>query len=678
MPASFQRRILHHGPTPFGTPLLLSDRAVSGCWFELHRRGGCGAGELVLRDDFPERKAIEVGDWISCEAAPNDRWYLGRVEELQSNSPAEVRLRLEGMSIELTEVFPGGFASDVDGAPPHRFAATDQFPNDPDWSLETVDSLMSAEELVRKLIEYYVAPATHIEFVPARIETPRHPAPLSSLKFRGEESIASIIKELGLRAQAAWGVDAHGQFFFLQSRTTPLASWREGRDVTALSEIRDREHLFNRVLLTGDYVYDHRDATYDIARRSYRWRGNYTQPDSRLVYGDRRIRLWIPWLRTDVDSLAFVREFFRIYSVPTARFSITTLPQMTIPFPWEGRVRLEDRNGEPLFIGMIETVRILFDHAPRLKLELGPEDPRNLWPEPPHDERWELPAGPPPGGPVSMTTQPSASSEFTLETTTVTSTGGTSDDSVTGLTGENSESRSGDSSEASSDFGSADASTFPPDSSDDSSNSSPEVSTGASSQVSSAGSDRSSSTVSDVPSSFDLSGDLSGASSAFVSIGTSPNSSDSSGLSSIGPTSSLVSEPDSSIVSSGNSLRNSSSSVPSESVTSSGVTSLEAGTSMPNSSGGLLSSGSFAWPHSSARSPDTSNSSLADSSGSPSASSWNSTYQISSPVNSMSTTPLPPQSTSSDIDRSDLSSQPPSNPNTSIVESSFRTSSNRS
>lgn len=402
----FQRRILHHGADPSSPGVPLQDRAVAGCWFELHRQGGCGAGEVVLRDEFLQREGIEVGDWLSCEAAAGERWYLGRVEERRAASPAEVRLRLEGMSIELGEVFPGGFSRDADGVPPHRYAATDLFPHDPDHSLETLDSISTVDELVRRLLEQYVVPATHILHNPARIETPRRPAPVTSLKFRGEESVRAILKELALRGEASWGVDAAGEFFFLQSRWAPLTVWREGRDLTVLHETRDREHLFNRVLLTGDYVYDHLDTVENIAQRCYRWRGNYTQPESRSRYGERRIRLWIPWLRTESDSLAFVREFFRIYARPTSRYWIETAPQTSLPLPWNGRVRLEDRRGEVLTVGAIETIRVLFDHAPRFRLELGPSDPRDLWPEPPHDERWELPAGRSPGGPVDVTDLP--------------------------------------------------------------------------------------------------------------------------------------------------------------------------------------------------------------------------------------------------------------------------------
>lgn len=424
-----QRRILHHGPDPDGAPLLLQDRAVAGCWFELHRHGGCGGGELVLRDEFPQREAIEIGDWISCEAAAGERWYLGRVEERRAASPAEVRLRLEGMSVELGEVFPGGFAVEAEGAAPHRYAATDLFPHDPDRSLETVDSVDSVDQLVRLLVEQYVVPATHITFDPLLVEAPLHPAPVTSLKFRGEESVRAVLKDLALRAEADWGVDAEGRFFFRRRRGTVVAVWREGRDLTSLKESRDREHLFNRVLLTGDYVYDQIDAVAHIAQRSYRWRGNYVQPDSRAAYGERRIRLWAPWLRTAEDSLAFVREFFRVYSQPTSRYLVETLPQEVLIAPWEGRIRLEDREGAVLTVAWMESLRVLFDHAARFRLELGPEDPRELWPEPPHDERWELPTNRTPGGRVDVTDRPPVTSEPSSDASSEGSSDASSDNS---------------------------------------------------------------------------------------------------------------------------------------------------------------------------------------------------------------------------------------------------------
>ncbi|REJ95467.1 MAG: hypothetical protein DWQ34_06075 [Planctomycetota bacterium] len=400
----FERRILHHGETPTGPAVDISQRAAAGCWFELLRQGGCGAGQLVLKDRFPDRDEIEIGDWISFEYETSDRWYLGRVEERSAVSPAGVSFRLEGMGIELNEVFPGGFSVDAEGVPPHRFGRTDLFSNDPDYPLETFDSASVAADVVTLLLQRYVTPATHIAHDAGLIESPPDPATVASLKFRGEESVRSIVKELAMVARgSSWGVNAEGVFFFLQQREETALTLREGRDVTLLEESRDREHLFNRVLLTGDYVYDVRNSSGIIARRAYRFRGNFVQPDSRELHGERRIRMWIPWLRTPEDSIAFIREFFRIYSQPTSRYLVETDGRSALLQPWLGRVRLEDRDGNEIVTSHVEAVRVEFDRVPRFRLELGSGDPRTLWPEPPEDERWELPEAQIAGGKLSLT-----------------------------------------------------------------------------------------------------------------------------------------------------------------------------------------------------------------------------------------------------------------------------------
>src|SRR6185369_5176354 len=117
------RRILHYSPGPTDFQAEIADRAIAGCWFELRRQGGCGAGELILLDEFPDRDHIAVGDWIACEFAADDRWYLGRVIRRVARTPAVVTLTLQGMSGELDDVFPGGFGRTVaDNVPPHRYA----------------------------------------------------------------------------------------------------------------------------------------------------------------------------------------------------------------------------------------------------------------------------------------------------------------------------------------------------------------------------------------------------------------------------------------------------------------------------------------------------------------------------------------------------------------------------
>jgi len=399
------RRILHHGPDPAATPADISDRAIAGCWFEWHRQGGCGSGEVRLRDNFAERGEVEPGDWISIESEPGLRWYLGRVETKEATYPSGVRLRLEGMGAELGEIYPGGFGSDADGMPPQRLGGTDLFSLDPDRDRETFDATGDAASVVRLLLTRYVEPATHITYAAPRVEDSLRPAGVESIKIRGEETARSLIKELAVRAGASsWGVDAAGEFFFLQRRTSIELTLQIGQNVSELEELSDRELLFNRLLLTGDYVYDRADATDNIAVRSFRWRGNYVEPASRLAYGERRLRIWIPWIRTQADAISFSREFFRTYSRPQRRYRITTGAITAPVFPWLGAVRLKNPAGFEIATGICDVIRVRFDRVPRLELEIGPEDPRNLWPEPTQDERWELPARPQTrGGDISLT-----------------------------------------------------------------------------------------------------------------------------------------------------------------------------------------------------------------------------------------------------------------------------------
>ena len=389
---AYQRLLLHYGANQTDFKGVLSQRAVKNCWFELHRQGGCGAGQLKLNDDFLDRNEIEPGDWIACEYSTGDRWYFGRVEQVQSDSPSGLLIQLEGPGIELNEVFPGALGANSQGIKPHLYARTYLFSNDPDGLIESVDTVINSAELIQKLIQQYVVPNTKIQYVSSLIETGPLANDVTSVKFRGEESVRSIIKEVAIRARgASWGVNAQGEFFFLQQKTTQQAVYKEDLDLTRLRETRSRELLFNRVVLTGDYVYDLPDTSEQLARRSYRWRGNYRQPNSIDNYGERRIRMWVPWIRTREDSRSFVSEFFRIYAGPVSQYFIETTPQTSLPVPWLGIVKLLDRNGTILSELQPERVRVQFDHEPQFQMELGPIDPRELWPEPPQDERWELP-----------------------------------------------------------------------------------------------------------------------------------------------------------------------------------------------------------------------------------------------------------------------------------------------
>lgn len=406
----YRRRLLY-GPNPSELTQSLSERAIAGCWFELRRLGGCGDGEVRLRDVFPERDAVQVGDWIACEYDVGDRWYLGRIVERVATSPAGIALRLAGMGSQLESVFPGGYGSEADGVAPHRYGCTDLFPADPDRARENVDCVNRPEALIVLLLEQYVTRATDIVIDYGLIDEVSAGSNLVELKVRGTETAAAVIRDLALRARnASWGVDEFGRFFLLQRRETIGAEWQEGRDLISLRELAGEELIFNRVLLTGGLVYA--DCPTPPCG-TYRWQGNYLQPQSRARYGERRIRLSIPWIRTPQDSQAFVREFFRVYASPSPRYRVTVASPATLPRPWLTSVRVRDRSGTVLATGQPEVIRIEFDRTPKLLIELGPVDPRKEWWPPPEHEIWPVAPSDTPGfggGPVDVTSDGSVSS----------------------------------------------------------------------------------------------------------------------------------------------------------------------------------------------------------------------------------------------------------------------------
>ena len=554
---AYLRRVVLLAPGARTIKADLTARAGEGCWFELHRRGGCGAGELVLNDGFAGRATVEVGDWVAYEPDDGVRWYLGRIEERRASSPVVARFRLEGMSAQLSEVFPGGFGREVaDGVPPHLMARTDEwFAGDPDQSDETFDRVSGVNDVVTLLMQEYVAPRTDIAYEPTRVE-PVDGA-VWSLKFRGEETAQSILKELALRARdASYGVDETGTFFFHAKQTGTALTLREGANVLSLSGVTDWELLVNRVLLTGDFVYEE-ESIAAPGRRFARWRGHYIQPASREEYGDRRLKMWVPWIRRREDAVTFLREFFRIYAQPAEKFLVEAPVTGELVRPWAGRVRIETRDGDELITAVVNTVRVDFDRVPVMRMELGPEDPRELWPESAQDERYEIPRPEErrPGWGGDLITLTSSEGSFTSsdlsEGSTASQETSSSVTSSDGLSSSNRSSSSGASSDVTSSAGSSNAvwstsgATSEGVTSSSGSDSSGTSETGSSSQSLSS-SDESSGGTSDGSSSDQTSGEAtsddypsddwsesgSGAS-GMTSTGTSSLTSDSSGSSSV-------------------------------------------------------------------------------------------------------------------------------------------------
>lgn len=129
---AYQRRILHYGTDPDDFLDMIQEEAVAGCWFDLHRLGGCGAGELRLKQGFVDRANLQPGEWIAFEYASDERWYFGRIEQIDTVSPAGMRIQLQGAGIQLNEVFPGALQPNDAGAKPHLYVREDRFSADPD------------------------------------------------------------------------------------------------------------------------------------------------------------------------------------------------------------------------------------------------------------------------------------------------------------------------------------------------------------------------------------------------------------------------------------------------------------------------------------------------------------------------------------------------------------------
>lgn len=383
------RVVLHHGLNPQSAGTPIEDRAVKGCWFEWHRQGGCGPGQLKLERSWAETADVQPGDWISIGPSTVERWYLGRVDEWRSDYPAGVVVTLAGMVDELNEIYPGGFGRE--GVAPQRYGQTDAFPYDPDHALQQYRPTQTVESLVDELVQQHVLPRTHV--ASADPASAGNVTRVDSITMRGEESLRSLLKDLAVRAGgAAWGIDANARFFFQLNPADIVASYQLSDDVTRCAATRSRDILFNRLQITGDYIYDRLDGADDIAQRVYRFRQIHVRDTSLTQYGEHRIRLWLPWIRTDDDARRFAEAFFDLYAAPPTKYLIdAVVDPAQPPMPWLGRVELLDEAGQRVADGVPSVVRIQFDEWPTARLEIGPEDPRRLWPEPPEDDRYELP-----------------------------------------------------------------------------------------------------------------------------------------------------------------------------------------------------------------------------------------------------------------------------------------------
>lgn len=384
---AYRRRILHYSSNCNTLIQVLSDeqdpnasRCISA-WFELHRLGGCGAAEVTLKDRFTLREDIEINDYIAFEYDVGQRWYFGRVEEVQAESPKGVRLSIYGQWSELSEVYPGGYGDSGVGTPV-RFARSDWFPRDPDHALQAWFTADTPNEVADLLWTYYIAPATCVGI--RRIESPTPPIGIDSFTFRGEESAAEVLRNLALIAKSASvGVDMEGTLYFLQKRATILDTFQEGVDIEHLETVRDKQLLYNGLLITGDNIYT--PANIGV----YRYRSFWWQYESKQRYGLRVMKAYVPWIRRHADAKAFADEFFRQYAHPTTRVTLRTNVRSRLLRPWDGQLRIRDYSGQNITVDQFDSIKVNFDHGPTFEITVGPEDIQ--YPRTPEDQRREIP-----------------------------------------------------------------------------------------------------------------------------------------------------------------------------------------------------------------------------------------------------------------------------------------------
>lgn len=369
---------------------VLCNRATSVDYVELAkftllRQGGCGAGEFVLNRRFPgtDLGNIDLGSYIRCKyTAAGDPVYLGKVQELVVESPSRVIVRTDGPFVQFNDIQVGGFDSE-DLRLPDLYAATDVFIYDPDYNIQSFTFANNIPDLMQIFYNNYISFRTNVSLGTIGTFTPT--IGYNSSVFRGQENLSQIIRTMAIQqGGASYGVDANNEFFFIPLDQTERHTFQEGLHLTKLSKSLDRSLLYNRLIITGDYVY-----LLNQDDRFYRWVSAHASATSINTYGSRRLILYIPWIRSQGDADRFANGFFDMYAEPTTRYTVTTIPQGAIQNPWGGFVGLLDRNGADLKRNVnFDRCEVVFDKAPYVSFTTGPEDLQ--FPVAPEPNRWEL------------------------------------------------------------------------------------------------------------------------------------------------------------------------------------------------------------------------------------------------------------------------------------------------
>lgn len=339
--------------------------------FQWNRTGGLGTGTFTL-DAVPDADTPQVGQWIVCRYSATSTWYRGKIDAVEVDSPnGTISLRTTSMWSVITETQVGG--NPWWDKQPQTFGRYDYFYNDPDHATQVYTNLTNLKDVVQKLYDDYIAPwgnGTTIQL--DVIDAPTDADSFASMTFRGGESLSQILRSIAEAAgNYSYGIDADNKFFFKPFDDVPQTTYTDSVNAK-MSWTTDRDLMYNRLILTGGYVYGS-----PTPNGFYVWDYHAEDAASVAAYGvSKTLTVKIPWIRNHVDSQNFADSFFAKYAVPTTRYSITTIAQGHTLFPWKGSINVVDNRGTTVNKLVLDTVAVEFDAAPFFKFTTGPEEPK--------------------------------------------------------------------------------------------------------------------------------------------------------------------------------------------------------------------------------------------------------------------------------------------------------------
>lgn len=344
---------------------------------EFVRQGGCGSGSLLLRGPmgtYNITPGMHVQFWYDIDTA----WYIGRVEEVAPASPSGTAVRLFGWMSYLNDIQVGGRGQGDSSDPLHYVHSDDPdaFPNDPDKEYQTRETMTTLTGMLQHIANNYVTPSSPITLSSFEVPTDAEDNKMISMIFRGEDSVSQIFRQVCVAlGWSSWGVQENGVLFIKNLPTSTSVVLQEGVNVYNLSKTVDRSKMFNRLIFTGGPVYG---TTNDPG--FYHYRRNIVHYPSILNYGEKKISLTIPWLRTNEDVYRFIVKLFHEFAGPTTNYTFGVLGDESLGLerpivPWLDRVSLLDYAGNELINGIPVSVQYSFNETPMIEsMTLGSDD----------------------------------------------------------------------------------------------------------------------------------------------------------------------------------------------------------------------------------------------------------------------------------------------------------------